>query len=232
MSYLKLYKITQLFFLILPVTEAIFSQPTLPEIKKHRIKSVTEISRVDSTDYSKKTVYNIYGHDSLIYYNGELTFYSKTEVDASGRLKQFIFYNKRNDNLEEVHQFKYNSNGSYSIEVIAQGAGLIETSTYNSANQLIKSIDSDEVEITYLYNREGKVEKIFQKIGKGKKQLVSSTTFNEKNTEIKTEVYGKEPALVYYEHDTNGLITKIRLIPKSSSGGAKEIIYKYEFLEN
>ena len=207
----------------------VFAQPSLSEIKKFNIKSSTEISRDDTAIYSKKIVYNIYGHDSLIYYDGKLAFYTKSEVDSGNRLKQLIFFNSRNDLLEELLIFKYRKNGSYTIEIIAHGAGLIETREYNPEHQLLKSSSSDHIETTYQYNNDGKPEKIFQKNGKEKKKLVGLTKFDENGLEFKTEVFGESPGLIFYEHNSNGLVIKIRLQPKDLSQKEEEIVYQYEF---
>ena len=227
------FNLKKFYFLLICCSVAscfLFSQPSLREIKRHKIKSTTAISRIDSMDYSTKTVYNIYGHDSLIFYNGELTFYSKAEADILGRIKQLIFFNGRNNAVEEVHQFIYSKDGSYKIEVIAHGAGLIYTETYNDNHQLLKSFSSDDEEIIYEYNNEGNLKKIFQKIGKEKKELVSLTLFNDKGLKSQTETFGVESSIIFYEHDSIGLVTKIRLKPKGLPGNVEnEIVYIYEF---
>ena len=137
-----------------------FSQPTIAEIKRFHILSVVEIYKYDTTTTVKKTVYNKYGQDSLIFYDGKLSFFSKTKVNSEDRIEHLLLFNGRNNNEEELHLFKYNKNGSYIVEVIAHGAGLIDTRQYDSVDQLQKSISSDDVETIFQYNKDGKLEKV------------------------------------------------------------------------
>ena len=223
-------KISLLSLFFLAASSLLFSQPSLSEIKKLKIKSTTEIATIDSEIHTKKTIYNIYGHDSLIYYQGKLSFYSTSEVDDLNRLKILKFYNGGNNREEEFHMFAYKNDGSYTIEIIAQGAGLIETSFYTAEHLLIKNKDSDDFETIYQYNQAGKAEKIFQHSKKTKKRIIALTTFDKNGIETKTETFGDEPSEIFYEHNSTGLITKMRLrLKKLPSQEGKEIIYKYEF---
>lgn len=207
-----------------------FSQPTVAEIKRFHIRSVVEIFKQDTITTAKKTVYNKYGQDSLIFYDGKLSFYSETKINSEGRIEQLLLFNGRNKREEEFHLFKYKDDGSYVVEVIAHGAGLIDTRQYNSADQLLRSISSDDVETIFQYNKDGKLEKLFQKDAKGKQKLYAFTKFDEKGLELQTEVFGEEPAIIFYEHNQQGLVTKVRM--KTKKGVPKketETSYQYEF---
>lgn len=209
-----------------------FSQPAIGEIKKFHIRSVVEIYKQDSTTTIKKTVYNKYGQDSLIFNDGKLSFYSEAKVNPEDRIEQLLLFNGRNKREEEFHLFKYKEDGSYVVEVIAHGAGLIETRQYNSADQLLRSISSDDIETIFQYNKDGKLEKLFQKTKNGKQKLTALTKFDEKGLELQTEVFGEEPAIIFYEHNQQGLVTKVRM--KSKEGVPKkemEVTFQYEFYE-
>lgn len=208
-----------------------FSQPTIAEIKRFHIRSVVEIYRHDTTTTIKKTVYNKYGQDSLIFYDGKLSFFSEAKVNSEDRIDQLLLFNGRNNNEEELHLFKYKKDGSYIVEVIAHGAGLIDTRQYDSADQLLRSISSDDIETIFHYTKDGKLEKVFQKTIKGKPKLTALTKFDEKGLELQTEVFGEEPAIIFYEHNQQRLVTKVRI--KTKEGAPKkdtEVSFQYEFL--
>ena len=94
----------------------------------------------------------------------------------------------------------------------------------------MKSKDSDDFETIYQYNQAGKAEKIFQHSKKTKKRIIALTTFDKNGIETKTETFGDEPSETSYEHNSIGLITKMKFrLKKLLNHGEKEIIYKYEF---
>lgn len=217
-----------LFFSLLHL--GLIAQPTLQEIKKHKIKSVTEIHKTGSDVYSRKTIKNIYGHDSLIYHDGELSFYTTIEKDNKNRIVNILFYNARNNGEEEYHLFKYHDDKTYSIEIIAHGAGLIQTEVYDTYDQLLQSIDEYGNIISYHYNNNGKVEKIFQHIKNQQNVLIGITTFAENGSELRTEILGENPAVITYEHNERGLISNIMMKSKAKENSTvQEISYQFEF---
>jgi hypothetical protein len=222
----------RLFFLLGFVFSVInsFSQPTIAEIKRFHIRSVVEIFKQDTTTTAKKTVYNKYGQDSLIYYDGKLSFYSEAKVNSEDRIEHLLLFNAHNKREEELHLFKYKEDGSYIVEVIAHGAGLIDTEQYNSADQLLRSISSDDIETIFQYNKDGKLEKLFQQEKKGKRKLIAYTKFDGKGLEHQTEIFGEEPAIIFYEHNLQGLVTKVRMTTKEGAPKKEtETSFQYEF---
>ena len=64
--------------------------------------------------------------------------------DNDGKVIKLVRYDSRNQE-DEWHTYKYNKNGSYSIEIMAQGAGTISLARYDKKNLCME----EEVESSY-----------------------------------------------------------------------------------
>jgi hypothetical protein len=104
-----------------------FSQFERSDIIERKIKSVSK-TRYLITDTANKEVIQTFfsraGDDSLTYYDGVLEFRFVATKDKDGKVIKLVRYDSRNQE-DEWHTYKYNKNGSYSIEIMAQGAGTI-----------------------------------------------------------------------------------------------------------
>ena len=122
-------KMKQIIFLTISFFISIisFSQFERSDIIERKIRSVTKTTYL-STDTTNKEVIQTFfsreGDDSLTYYNGVLEFRFVATKDIDGKVTKLVRYDSQNQE-DEWHTYKYNKNGSYSIEIMAHGAGTI-----------------------------------------------------------------------------------------------------------
>jgi len=226
-EFMKIYFSAILLFL----TANGFCQLTRRAIIDNRIKSI-EMSMYDlkgneDAQVQKKYFY-LNGDDSLELHNGVLGFTFKQTVDNKGRTKNL----SRLDNKgreDEIHIYKYGKDDSYTIEIIAQGAGTISLKKFNSKHDCIEEIQSSTDTFYYSITKSGQVEKIYQKIS-GIIKDVAIAEFDSLGFPS-TEKFIGEPEICRRRNNKFGLPEEINIY--TIDGGDEKLtgrlLFKYEF---
>ena len=214
-----------------------FSQPERADIIERKILSLTKTIS-NSVDTLKKEVYkfvyNTTGDDSLQYVNGVLAFKFIAQSDDKGRMNQLIRVDVKG-NQDEWHKYTYNRDGSYSIEVIAQGAGTISLAKYNKKNWLMEEEIEGSYSMIYQRNAAGKTQKILVKEkGKTSTEEIAAFYFDKKGFVIKGEGTTDGGNVVFFKYNDQGLASEIKTIfgDKKTKQTTETILLEYEFYEN
>ena len=226
-----------LIVLLLAISFSTFSQPERADIIERKIRSLTKTIS-NSADTTKKEVYKfVYsagGDDSIQYVNGDPAFKFIAQPDDKGRVNQLIRFDIKG-NQDEWHKYTYNRDGSYTIEVIAQGAGTISLARYNKKNWLME----EEIESSYLMiyqrNAAGKTQKILVKEkGKTTTEEIAAFYFDKKGFVTKGEGTTDGGNVVYFKYNDKGLVSEIKTIfgEKKAKQNTEIILLEYEFYEN
>ena len=159
----------------------LFAQFERADIISKKIKSITTSywTSDSSQKIETKTYYTIQGDDSLEYYCGKPSFRFKTFFSKNGRVERLERHDVV-DRVDELHMYKYEKDGSYSIEVVAHGAGTIIFSKYDKYNKCLEQTFSSVETLHYKYDSSGKLIKILY------------NEMNEKSIEVATVVYNRE----------------------------------------
>ena len=227
--------ISNLILAFLFLTFGCSSQPTRANIILKKIKSVTQTIN-DQDDSTKKiTIINYYGikgNDSLEYYNGELLFRFTVELDPEERVASLIRYDSKNRE-DEWHIYKYERNGYYTIEIMAQGAGTISLAKYDKANRCVEDEIESSYKILYNYNRLGNLEKILFKNKNNQPRIIGIITYDKDGLAIKAEGLGEEKKMTYFKSNNKGLVSEMKTFYKQKSGNEKTevILFEYEFYD-
>jgi hypothetical protein len=161
---MKFFVTVWLFF----ISSISFSQVERADIINYKILSVKKTMYWNSDTLSKEVIQNFYsraGDDSLEMYNGQFSFRFIPSTE-NGRVTKLIRYDSKNRE-DEWHMYKYNKNGSYSIEKVAHGAGTISLARYDKKHICMEEEIESTYTLVFVRNAKGKTEKILLK-DKGK----------------------------------------------------------------
>lgn len=218
------------FFLLLWVVAG-KTQPTKRDILEKKIKSIASVyyDETGKKEYSQKSFLSVKGHDSLEYFNDELAFTFIPETDNAGRLKQLTRMDAKN-RMDEIHLYKYKNDGSYTIEIIAQGAGTISFSEYDKEGNCFSEIFSGTDTVFYSYSPLGKMIGV-RTVQSGLLIDLARTEFDSSGYPAVTHVFGDAPAIIRYRNNSLGLPEEIKQYAKTASGERLEssVIFRYEY---
>jgi hypothetical protein len=208
-----------------------FAQPERKDIIERKVRSITK-THWEKDSAQKVEIKNYYtqkGDDSLEYYWGKLSFRYMTILDEKGKVAMLERYNDR-ENLDEVHVYEYKEDGSYSIEVVAQGAGTILQTAFDGHHRCKEVIYSGTDTLQFQFNSIGKPEKVIHKNKKDGYKIVGSFIYGNDGLLQKAESL-IEQRVTYFKHNENGLISELRSVQKNKSGEKETIFvfYSYEF---
>lgn len=213
-----------------------FSQFERSDIIEKKISSVTK-TRYYSSDTTKKeliqTFFSRAGDDSITYYNGALGFRYVATKDKDSRVSKLVRYDSRN-NEDEWHMYKYNRNGSYSIEIVAHGAGTISLAKYDKKNLCMEEEIESSYTLVYVRNDNGKTEKILSKEKNNKTETIAVFYFDKNGLAIKGEGTTEGGKTVYFKYNDMRLVSEVRTIEKDENDKEQEeiVLLKYEFYED
>ena len=213
-----------------------FSQFERSDIIERKISSVTK-TRYYTSDTTKKEVTQTFfsraGDDSIIYYNGALGFRYVATKDKDGKVSKLVRYDSRN-NEDEWHMYKYNRNGSYSIEIVAHGAGTISLAKYDKRNLCMEEEIESSYTLVYVRNTNGKTEKILSKEKNNKTETIAVFYFDKNGLAIKGEGTTEGGKTVYFKYNDMRLVSEVKTIEKDENDKEQEeiVLLKYEFYED
>ena len=212
-----------------------FSQFERSDIIERKIKSVTK-TRYLITDTTNKEVIQTFfsraGDDSLTYYDGVLEFRFVATKDNDGKVSKLVRYDSQNRE-DEWHTYKYNKNGSYSIEIMAQGAGTISLAKYDKKNFCMEEEVEGSYTLVYVRNANGKTEKILSKEKDNKTETIAVFYFDKNGLAIKGEGTTEGGKTVYFKYNDKRLVSEVKTVEKDENDKEQTeiVLLKYEFYD-
>jgi len=230
-------KMKQIIFLTISffISTISFSQFERSDIIEKKISSVTK-TRYLITDTANKEIIQTFfsraGDDSLTYYDGVLTFRFVASKGNDGKVIKLIRYDSQNRE-DEWHTYKYNKNGSYSIEIMAQGAGTISLAKYDKKNLCTEEEVESSYTLVYVRNASGKTEKILSKEKDNKTETIAVFYFDKNGLAIKGEGTTEGGKTVYFKYNDKRLVSEVKTVDKDENGKEQTeiVLLKYEFYE-
>ena len=213
-----------------------FSQFERSDIIEKKISSVTK-TRYLMTDTANKEVIQTFfsraGDDSVTYYDGVLTFRFVATKDKDGKVSKLVRYDSRNRE-DEWHTYKYNKNGSYSIEIKAHGAGTISLAKYDKKNLCMEEEVESSYTLVYVRNANGKTEKILSKKKDNKTETIAVFYFDKSGLAIKGEGTTEDGKTVYFKYNHQRLVSEVRTVEKDENNNevTEIVLLNYEFYES
>ena len=213
-----------------------FSQFERSDIIERKIRSVRK-TRFLSTDTANKEVIQTFfsraGDDSVTYYDGVLTFRFVATKDKDGKVSKLVRYDSQNRE-DEWHTYKYNKNGSYSIEIMAQAAGTISLAKYDKKNLCMEEEVESSYTLVYVRNGNGKTEKILSKVKDNKTETIAVFYFDKNGLAIKGEGTTEGGKTVYFKYNDQRLVSEVKTVEKDENDieQTEIVLLKYEFYED
>ena len=223
-----------LFICYISVSVAAFAQVERSVIIANKIKAITRTFYYNNDTTKKEVIVNFYsvtGDDSLEYHDGELAFKFVAKKDASGRVTELARHGK--EGVDETHRYKYNKNGSYSIEILAHGAGRISLATYDKKHLCMEEELEGSYTLVYVRNGNGKTEKILSKEKDGKTETIAEFYFDKNGLPVRGEGTTEGGKTIHFRHDDRKLISETKTVGKENGKETIEtVLMEYEFYEN
>jgi len=213
-----------------------FSQIERADIIERKIKSVKKTFYENGDTANKYVIQSFYsraGDDSLEFYNGELSFKFIATYNESGKVSKLVRVDSKNGE-DEFHMYTYNKNGSYSIEIIAKGAGTISLAKFDKSNLCMEEEIESSYTLVYVRNAKGKTEKILSKEKDNKTETIAVFYFDKNGFAIKGEGTTEGGKTVYFKYNEKKMLAEIKTIGKNEDEKEETeiIILEYEFYEN
>jgi hypothetical protein len=206
------------------------AQVTRKEILENRIKLIT-ITLFNENEEKQQEVmeyYSVSGFDSAKHYDGQPAFTYKPRFDKQNRLIQLIRVDTKGRE-DEFHIFKYNRNdSSYTIEVVAHGAGTISFSRYNKNNLCFEEIFSGTDTVIYKHNVLGKIETVSMR-EEGRLLTMATTKFNSMGFPLSTQMVGDNSKIIYFKHNEKGLVAEEKYFSVENNKEALMEIRRYNY---
>lgn len=213
-----------------------FAQVERSGIIERKIKTVTKTTHLNTGTAKKeviKTYYSRSGDDSLAYYNGVLTFRFVATKDNEGRVTKLVRYDTQNRE-DELHTYKYNKNGSYSIEIMAQGAGTISLAKYDKRNLCMEEDIEGSYTLVYIRNANGKTEKILSRQKDNKTETIAIFYFDKNGLPVKGEGTTEGGKTIFFKYNDKKLVAEAKTIEKDENNKevVETVLLEYEFYED
>ena len=213
-----------------------FSQFERSDIIERKIRSVTKTRYVMRDTANKEVIQTFFsraGDDSVTYYDGVLTFRFVATKDKDGKVSKLVRYDSQNRE-DEWHTYKYNKNGSYSIEIMAQAAGTISLAKYDKKNLCMEEEVESSYTLVYVRNGNGKTEKILSKVKDNKTETIAVFYFDKNGLAIKGEGTTEGGKTVYFKYNDQRLVSEVKTVEKYENDieQTEIVLLKYEFYED
>ena len=212
-----------------------FSQVERADIIEKRIRSVKKTIYLDndtSTKVKIQTFYSKAGDDSLQLYNGELSFRFVATIDDKDRVSKLVRYDSKNRE-DEWHVYDYKKNGSYSIEIVAHGAGTISLAKYDKKNLCMEEEIEGSYTLVYVTNANAKTQKILSKKKNNKTETIAVFYFDKNGLMTKGEGTTEGGKTVYFKYNEKNLVSEIKTVGKNDDGKEEIeiILLEYEYYD-
>ncbi|MDZ4793898.1 MAG: hypothetical protein SGI83_06425 [Bacteroidota bacterium] len=209
----------------------VFAQPDRGDIISKKIKAITSSywTPDSSQKIEEKKYYTYKGDDSVQYYCGKQSFTFKTILEKNDKVQRLERYTV-GKMLDELHIYKYNKDGSYSIEVVAHGSGTILLSKYNKFNKCLEETFSSIETLHYEYEG-SKLKSILYNEKDEKPNEVAVVEYNNHGLIEKIIGKGRQAQFQHFKYNSFGLVSE-KTSTRNDENGKEEkqiIFYEYEF---
>lgn len=220
----------------------IFSQIERSVIIENKIKAITETTFRNGDTTKKevfKYIYSRSGDDSIAYYNGHSDSRYVAKKDLNGRTTELALH--VNNEVKEVHIYKYNKNGSYSIERIAPalekqfgpGYGRLSLAVYDKNHRCMEEMLNESTALVYIRNANGKTEKILSKERDNKTEVIAVFYFDNDGFPVKGEGTTDGGQVIYFKYNDKKLVSETKTVGKEDGKETTvTVLLDYEFYEN
>ncbi len=132
-----------------------------------------------------------------------------------------------------MHIYKYNKDGSYSIEVVAHGAGTILLSKYNKFNKCLEETFSSIETLRYEYD-ESRLKRILYYEKDEKPTEVAVVEYDNNGLIKKIIGKGSQTQVQHFKYNSFGLVSEKTSIRNDENGKEEKqtIFYEYEFMNS
>lgn len=206
----------------------LFAQFDRADIISKKIKSITTSywTPDSSQKIEIKKYYTIRGDDSLEYYCGKLSFTFKTILGSNGKVER-LERSDVVDRVDEWHMYEYKKDGSYSIEIVAHGAGTIIYSKYDKYNKCLEETFSSIETIHYEYDDAGRLKRILYNEKKEKPVEMAIVVYNNEGFIEKIIKTDDPAAFQSFKYNKFGIVSEKTQI--NGKDDKQIIFYEYEF---
>ena len=224
---------TALVFLFSINCFAQFDRVNIIENKIRSIKTTTYLQGDSLNREVEQHLYSKAGDDSVIFINGALSSKFVATTDATGKVSKLERFDTAGRN-DELHLYKYNKNASYSIEIIAHGAGRISLTQYNKKNICMEEEIDASYTLVYVRNANGKTEKILSKGKDNKTETIALFYFDNNGLVTWGEGTTDGGKKIYFKYNDKKLISEIKTMGKNEDDKEETeiMLLEYEFYEN
>jgi len=218
------------------ISVIVIAQVERSDIIERKIRAVTKTTYLNTDTVHKeviKTFFSRSGDDSLTYYNGVLTFRFVATKDNNGRVIKLARYDAQNRE-DELHTYKYNKNGSYSIEIMAHGAGTISLAKYDKNNLCMEEEIESSYALVYVRNANGKTEKILSRQKENKTETIAIFYFDKNGLPVKGEGTTQGGKTIFFKYNDKKLIAESKTIEKDENNKSmvETVLLEYEFYDD
>jgi len=211
-----------------------FSQIERSVVIENKVMAVTRTTYYNNDTTKKEVIKNFYsrtGDDSLEYHDGKLAFWFVAKKDANGKVSELARHVK--EGVDEIHIYKYNKNGSYSIEILAHGAGRISLATYDKKHLCMEEEIDASYTLVYVRNAHGKTEKILSKEKGNKTETIAQFYFDNNGLPVRGEGTTEGGKTIYFKYNDKKLVSETKTVGKEKGVETTEtVLMEYEFYEN
>lgn len=211
-----------------------YSQVERADILTNKIRLIKKTIYTNDDTAKKVVIHNFFseaGNDSLQIYDGDIVFRFVPKME-NGRVSELVRTDSKNRE-DEWHRYKYNKNGSYSIEVLAHGAGQISMAMYDKNNRLMEETIDASYTLVYVRNANGKTEKMLSKED-GKTETIAVFYFDKNGLPTRGEGTTEGGKKIYFKYNDKKLVSEIKTVGKNEDDKEETevILLAYEFYEN
>jgi YD repeat-containing protein len=196
----------KLFLLFVLSPFFVHAQPTKEEIKKHRIRQVTEKRMIGENSQTETWVYGTKGYDSIQISNGEIEkiknefksgkLIRKTHSDSAGK-------------AADIYEYKYKPDGSYMVTYTDPQFKMKSFEWYNSKGNIIKSQSPDGNTTNYTYDGKGRLLSVVSDGKNDGLKINNKYTYNTNGQLVKKDRNTNNNLVtVIYEYDAQGRLIK------------------------
>ncbi len=216
-------------FILLLTAISASAQPSPADIKKHKIRFVSETSTDQYGVTRRFWYYDQKGYDSLRSNFDDTATISNTFKNGKLVKKLVALSQKPDRDHVDEYIYEYSPDGSYK-ETFRDGAyGMKSYTWYDAKGKLLKSQSPDGNTVTYKYNAAGKLMAVVSDGQNDGVKLNHKYTYNNKGQLIRkeSEVDGTV-SVSTYEYDAGGKLKK-EIQKGGWSGEDSETIFLYEY---
>jgi YD repeat-containing protein len=216
---------------LLLLAVSVFAQPTPAEIKKYKIKKLTELTNGQDGSDEKFWYYDRRGYDSI---KGNLadtaTFYHTFKNGKLVKKLVALSQDPSRDNVDE-YVYEYNSDGSYKITYRDGAFGMKSYEWFDAKGRMQKSQSPDGNTSTYKYNAAGKLIAVTSDGKNNGMKISHKYIYNPKAQLVKKEMdVDGTKSVITYEYNTKGQLIK-EMIKGGWEGEDSETTTSYEYNE-